>query len=185
MKDCGADVRRCPKQSALRMFLKAETTGSGNQFDLKKISIKQFKTRAAKASWTEVVKKARKDRNPGKQAFSLPYISHNVHYTKMALSKKIRSPLSQIVSSETLSFRYYSWIAFDPNLILPTVSSLLQMLWKCQTDTLFIQRLRSKIFTNRFVINPRSFFAAFIAAEICNIRLTGHKALLCQHCRTI
>lgn len=92
MKDCGADVRRCPKQSALRMFLKAETTGSGNQFDLKKISIKQFKTRAAKAAWTEVVKKARKDRNPGKQAFSLPYISHNVHYTKL-MSLKNRPPL--------------------------------------------------------------------------------------------
>lgn len=82
MKDCGADVRRCPKQSALRMFLKAET------FDLKKLSIKQFKTRAAKAAWTEVVKKARKDRNPGKRAFSLPYISYNVHYTKSTLSKK-------------------------------------------------------------------------------------------------
>lgn len=94
MKDCGADVRRCPKQSALRMFLKAETTGSGNQFDLKKISIKQFKTRAAKAAWTEVVKKARKDRNPGKQAFSLPYISHNVHYTKSALSKNKVSSLA-------------------------------------------------------------------------------------------
>lgn len=93
MKDCGADVRRCPKQSALRMFLKAETTGSGNQFDLKKISIKQFKTRAAKAAWTEVVKKARKDRNPGKQAFSLPYISHNVHYTKCTQSKKQVSSL--------------------------------------------------------------------------------------------
>ena len=112
-------------------------------------------------------------------------IFHITCIIRKARYQKIRSPLSRIVSSETLSFRYYSWIAFDPNLIFPTVSSLLQMLWKCQTDTLFIQRLRSKIFTDCFVINPRSFFAAFTAAEICNIRLTGHKALLCQHCRTI
>lgn len=166
------------------MFLKAETTGSGNQFDLKKISIKQFKTRAAKAAWTEVVKKPEKTEIRENRLFLFP-IFHITCIIRKACYQKIRSPLSRIVSSETLSFRYYSWIAFDPNLIFPTVSSLLQMLWKCQTDTLFIQRLRSKIFTDCFVINLRSFFAAFIAAEICNIRLTGHKALLCQHCRTI
>lgn len=115
--------------------------------------------------------------NLRKEAFSLPYISHNVHYTKCMQSKN-RSPLSSTfefgdpfvsASSGTGLFcRYISFCSIQG-----------------KSGQLFRLRLCAKVFTDSLIINACRFFTAFFAAEPCCIGFIRYKALFCQYSRTV
>ena len=73
-----------------------------------------------------------KVQNPGNGLFSLPYISHNVHYTKIMLSKNKVSSLIHFEFRNLIFQMALIWF----NLIVPTASSPLQLRWKYQIGAL-------------------------------------------------
>lgn len=64
-----------------------------------------------------------KVQNPGNGLFSLPYISHNVHYTKIMLSKNKVSSLIHFEFRNLIFQMALIWF----HLIVPTASSPLQL----------------------------------------------------------
>lgn len=138
---------------------------------------------------------AGKARNPKKRAFSLPYISYNLHYTKYYKNQKQRPPFSCVPSSVQVlgasavllyHFIWDVWIACQADIVkyswtrpLSCERPLHQTLQRC------IQRLCSKVCTDRFIVNARHCLTAFFAAKLCNIFFAGHKALFCQNRRTV
>ena len=136
-----------------------------------------------------------KARNLKKRAFSLPYISYNLHYTKYYKNQKQRPPspafrhrcrfwepllLFYILSFGTCGspcqadIVKYSWTR-----LLSCERSLHQTLQRC------IQRLCSEVRADRFIVNARHCLTAFFAAKLCNVLFAGHKALFCQNRRTV
>ena len=138
---------------------------------------------------------AGKARNPEKRAFSLPYISYNLHYTKYYKNQKQRPPSSCVPSSVQVlgasavllyHFVWDVWIACQAGIIkyswtrpLSCERPLHQTLQWC------IQRLCSEVRADRFIVNARHCLTAFFAAKLCNVLFAGHKALFCQNRRTV
>lgn len=116
-----------------------------------------------------------KVQNPGNGLFSLPYISHNVHYTKIMLSKNKVSSLVHFEFRNLIFQMALIWFHCDGNTRLMHYCSI----------TLSIQRLCTKILADGFVIDACCFFTAFFAAEPRNVCLVRYKALFRQYCRTI
>lgn len=137
---------------------------------------------------------AGKARNPKKRAFSLPYISYNLHYTKYYKNQKQRPP------SPAFRHRCRFW---EPLLFFYIISfgtciacqaGIIKYSWtrplSCehplhQTLQRRIQRLCSEVRADRFIVNAGHCLTAFFAAKLCNVLFAGHKALFCQNRRTV
>ena len=138
---------------------------------------------------------AGKARNPKKRAFSLPYISYNLHYTKNYKNQKQRPPSPAFRHRcrfwEPLLFFYI--ISFGTR-GSPCQAGIVKYSWtrplSCerplhQTLQRCIQRLCPKVRADRFIVNARHCLTAFFAAKLCNVLFAGHKALFCQNRRTV
>ena len=120
---------------------------------------------------------AGKARNPKKRAFSLPYISYNLHYTKYYKNQKQRPPSPAFRHRcrfwEPLLFFYIIWDAW-----IACQAGIIKYSWtrplSCerplhQTLQRRIQRLCSEVRADRFIVNARHCLTAFFAAKLCNI----------------
>ena len=138
---------------------------------------------------------AGKARNLKKRAFSLPYISYNLHYTKYYKNQKQRPPFScapssvQVLGASAVLLYHFVW-----DVRIACQAGIVKYSWtrplSCehplhQTLQRRIQRLCSEVRADRFIVNARHCLTAFFAAKLCNVLFAGHKALFCQNRRTV